>query len=182
MGRKTATLFTMVAFALFSTSCMTRRTLDVRKMPVPPKENLKVLSVVKTSGDELRFPKSEPGRVRGYSVLGTAFNPTPKKVEIEGPFSLVKRDADGNIVEVVDGLGHGYAVKQVLKEDVNKIAALVVDGKPFKISIPLSEIRLIQVRKLNAPLTILTVTGGLAAGAFLSLIYMIRRDYRRWSP
>jgi hypothetical protein len=89
MFRKATTLFTLTAFALFSTACMTWTTADVKTMAKPPATGTEVLSVVKISGEEVLFSNSRPGHVKGNMIVGRATNVSPDQVSI--PFSEVRQ-------------------------------------------------------------------------------------------
>ena len=166
MSRKAASLFTLTVLALFSTSCTMWSTKDVRTIADWPKENQKVLSVVKASGEFVRFSKSDPGLMHGNVIYGLATSFVPKPVEVEGPFPSVKKRADGRIYEVTDRNGQVHAVREVLKDEGDKLTFVPNLRAPGLVSVPMSEARLIQIKRTNGALTFLAITGGLA-GAFL---------------
>ncbi len=159
MARKISAFFTLAAFALFSTSCMTWRATEVRTMPRPLPENTAVASIVLNTGRVIEFSKSAPGRVRGFSVVGTGRDPVAKQVDIEGPFSFT-RDETGLITGVVDGKGQAYVVKKILSKDERTMT--LVAWASNQVSIPLAEIATVKVRKTNTLMTSLAVIGGLA--------------------
>lgn len=159
MARRMSALFTLAAFLLFSSSCMTWGTKEVRTMPRPLPENTAVLSVVLNSGRGIEFTRDNPGRVRGFSVVGTGRDSVAKQVDIAGPFSF-KRDETGVIIGVVDGKGQAYDVQKILSRDEQKMSMMAWESN--KVSIPLAEISMVKIRKTNALLTALAVIGGLA--------------------
>lgn len=159
MARKMTALSTLAAFVLFSTSCMTWSQKEVRTMPRPLPENTAVLSIVLNSGRVIEFTKDDPGRVRGYSVVGTGREAAAKQVDIEGPFSYT-RDGTGIITGVVDGKGQAYVIQKILASDESRMT--IVARQSNKVSIPLTEISTVKVKKTNALLTTLAVVGGLA--------------------
>ena len=166
MSRKAATLFSLTALVLLSTSCTMWSTKDVTTIADWPKQNQKVLSVVKASGEYVRFSKSDPGLMHGNVIYGMATATVTTAVEVEGPFPSVKKRADGRIYEVTDRSGRVYSVHEVLKEEVNKLTFTVNRTAPAVVAVPIAEARLIQVKQTNVPLTLIAVMGGLA-GAWL---------------
>ena len=63
-------LFTLAAFVVFSTGCVTRTTADMKLMPRPPAAGTEVLSVVKAGGERIEFSRSQPGQVRESTIEG----------------------------------------------------------------------------------------------------------------
>jgi hypothetical protein len=165
ISAKTAAMI-LTALALLSTSCMMWSTKEVMTIADWPKENQKVLSVVKASGEYVRFSKSDPGLMHGNVVYGLAISAWPESVEVEGPFPSVKKRPDGRIYEVTDRNGRVHSVREVLKDEGNKLTVVTNFMAPVLVSVPMSEARLIQVKQTNVPLTLAAIAGGLA-GAWL---------------
>lgn len=166
MSRKTVPMFALTVLAVLFTSCTMWSTRDVRTITDWPKESQKVLSVVKASGEYVRFSKSDPGLMHGNVIYGMATATVTTAVEVEGPFPSVKKRADGRIYEVTDRSGRVYSVHEVLKEEGNKLTFTVNRAAPGLVAVPIAETRLIQVKQTNVPLTLIAVMGGLA-GAWL---------------
>ena len=163
MPRKAAALVTTVVFALFSTSCMTWGTKEIRTSADVPRPNVRILSVVKRSGEVIEFSRAAPARIVGNEVVGTPASLGERDVEIQGPFPLIKRLADGTVTEVTDAKGRVWSVRKVLNEEPNRMIIRVVDSMTGAVVIPLSEIRQIINRRTNVGLTVLAIlgTGGL---------------------
>ena len=176
MSKKAAALFTLAAFVLFSTSCTMWRTREINTTADYPKENRKILSVVKASGELVVFSKSNPGRLIGNVISGEATVVVMKRSEIVGPFPSIKKDGHGRIFEVTDSSGRVHSVQEVLKEETNKLTVQTRYSTSGGVSIPLSEVKLVQFKATNGVMTALAVLGGIA-GVFLGLAaYYINRD------
>ncbi len=165
MSAKTAAM-TLTVLALFSTSCTMWRTREVRTIADWPEQNQKILSVVKASGEYVRFSKSDPGLMRGNVIHGMTATTVSAPLEVEGPFPSIKKRPDGTIYEVTDRNGRTYSVREVLKDEGNKLTITVNRSERGTVSVPMSEARLIQVKQTNVPLTLAAIAGGLA-GAWL---------------
>ncbi len=157
MRQSSALVLALAAGALMS-ACVTWSKKDVKTLAEPLEENTPILSVVKSSGEVVRFSKSEPGRIRGYAVVGTTKDPQVQPMDLEGPFSMIKMGRDRRITEVTDGKGRSYAVKKVLSRDENRMT--VVASEREQVSVPLAEASVIEVQKHNA----LTITAILLGG------------------
>ncbi len=167
MFRKSVGLLTLAAFLIFSASCKTWGLKDVATMERHLPENSAVRRVVNNSGEVIQFSLSNPGRVRGYTIVGTAKDPVPKRVDLTGPFRSIKKRSDGTIYEVVDAKGQVYFVQQVVVQGDNQMAVMAAEW--VQVSVPLSEARTIEIKKSNSLLTTLAVIGGLAGGMFITL-------------
>ena len=175
MSRKASALFTVAAFVLFTASCTTWSTKEIYSEVDYPRQDKKVLSVVKESGERVEFSKAEPGRVWGDAIVGPAAV-TMKSVEVEGPFLMIKKGFDGSIEEITDAKGRVYYVRTVLKEEPNKLTIEARTLTTQAVSIPLSEARLVKLKKFNIILTALAITSA-GAAAFVALAaYYINRD------
>jgi hypothetical protein len=157
MARKMTALSTLAAFVLMSTACVTWSRKDVKTLASPLPEDTAVLSVVMKSGQVVEFTKDNPGRVRGYKVVGAGKDVSVREIGITGPFSSIRQDSYGKIIEVVDGKGQGYVVKTVLKAEENRMTILGVESNRY--SIPLSEVSVVQIRKDNSLMVTAIVLG-----------------------
>jgi len=138
----------LAAFALVSTACVTWNTKDVKTLTEPLPEGETVLSVVKIDGQIIEFTKTNPGRIRGYTVVGAEKDAEMKQFEITAPFTSIRQGDKGQIVELVDGKGQGYVVKAVLSRDENRMTILGVESN--RLMIPLKEIATVRIRQDNA--------------------------------
>lgn len=159
MTRKTSALFVLAISALISAACVTWSRKDVRTLTSPLPEGTAVLSVVMKSGQAVEFTKENPARVRGYKVVGAAKAAALREIEISGPFSSIRQDSYGKVIEVVDGKGQGYVVKAVLRAEENRMTILGVESNQS--SIPLAEISTVRIRKDNSLMVTAIVLGAL---------------------
>ena len=153
MFRKATSLFTLAAFVLISVSCTIVKTVDVRTAP-PPGHRARIIRLVKTSGESVLF--SGVGRVDGSAIKGQAVVSVQER--IPAPVSSVKERADGSVYEIVDRDGRVHPVSRVLSKGENEWTILVLGGTVQSVSIPLSEVVLIEYRKTDTALTILAIT------------------------
>lgn len=176
MPPKITALFTVAAFVLFTASCSMWPTREIRTETDYPSQNKRVLTVVKTNGEVVEFSKTDPGRVLGDEIRGTARVLVNEKTEIEGPFPLVKRRADGTIAEVTDAKGQVHLVQTVLREEPNLLVIQERYSARLQIAIPLSEVRLVTYKKPNTVLTIAAIAVGGALGLFALAVYAYSRE------
>jgi len=170
MSRKIISLFTLLAFIVFSVSCYTTRLKEIRTAADWKGKKGKIISLVKTSGEYIKFPKKTPGRIHGDKILGTAVL-FIKKVEItKDIIKEVKRDKRGMISEITDKNGKTYhtvtgTLRAVATKDdlTGKEEGRIIFIATYKTSelviIPLSEVKSIQVESIDYGLSLLAVFG-----------------------
>ena len=81
MKRKFVALFTVLAVLNLSFACVIHRSQKIRHAEIIDEASgdVVVLAVLKTSGEHIEFPKDQPGRIIGNSVVGGE----SKKLEID---------------------------------------------------------------------------------------------------
>ena len=176
MSPKITALFTAAAFTLFTASCSTWPTREIRTESDYPSQNRRVLTVVKTNGEVVEFSKTDPGLVLGDEIRGTARVLVNEKTEIEGPFPQIKRRADGTIAEVTDSKGKVHFVQAVLREEPNLLVVQERYSARLPIAIPLSEVRLVTYKKPNTVLTVAAIAVVGALGLFAVAMYSLSRE------
>jgi len=134
-----------------------------------PADGTAVLSVVKTSGEVFQFSKSSPGRVQGFAVVGRGRDAVITRIELTGPFPLIRKKDDGTIYEVVDAKGRVYSVQGVLGRGEDRMTILASAWS--QVSIPLADARQIEVRKSNALLIAAIISGSLVALTLIPIIF-----------
>jgi hypothetical protein len=139
----------------------------VRTLTSPFPDGTVVLSVVKNSGEVIEFTKANPGRIKGYMVVGAEKDAEVKPFEITAPFTSIRQDDKGKIVELVDGKGQGYVVKAVIRSEESRMTILGVESN--RLTIPLKDIATVRIRKNNS----LMVTA-IVLGAIVVLPLLIR--------
>jgi len=164
MLRKILAAFTILAFMGVSTACTTWTTRGVQDERDYPSPGRKVASVVKANGDVVDFEGPELGRVLIDKVEGRAMVLSEETVELKGPFSLVRKRRDGSVSEVTDASGRVHYVVSVVKEGPDRMTILEHHSEMQRVSIPLSEVRLIKYRTTNALLTLAAALGVVAVG------------------
>jgi hypothetical protein len=157
----------LAALVPLMVSCASWRTRDIRTLTGPLPENAEVLSVLKNSGEAVLFSKSDPGRLRGYAIVGVARVGEPKRIELSGPFRIMK-DAKERVYEVTDGKGQAYAVERVLEQSADRMTVLASIRAP--VSIPLADVRRIELKKSNALRNVAIVSAALVAAALLPFL------------
>jgi len=161
------------AVVLLTVSCMTWRTKEIGGIRDAPGGSARIMTVFKMSGERVVFAKSDPGRVRGQAIEGTALARFSIPLEIKGPFDAIKERPDGSVYEITDGAGRVHQVYRVLKRGDAEWSILVNDSTARPVSIPLADVRQIQYKKPSFVLSFLAITVpltlGLYAGVLISL-------------
>lgn len=89
MKKKTISLFTLMAFIIFSFSCATSTVKQMKvKTAVEEKgREITILGVMKTSGEYILFSREWPGGISGNTIAGKTFD---KQELVSIPWSEVK--------------------------------------------------------------------------------------------
>jgi hypothetical protein len=89
MKKKTISLFTLMAFIIFSVSCATSTVKQMRvKTAVEEKgSDITILGVMKTSGEYIGFSKKQPSWISDNTIEGKTFD---KQESVSIPWSEVK--------------------------------------------------------------------------------------------
>jgi hypothetical protein len=174
MFKKAAACITLAAFLVASNGCMTWGTRGLEAVPRYPEQDSKIWSLVKRTGETVVFPASAPGRVLGDAIVGTALS--RENIELRKPVPIIKKRDDGSVYEITTSDGRTIPVEKVLSEDADKI--VIFGGTPTlaKVSIPLSEVVSIKVRKFNYLKVGLLFAGACAVGAVVIVHYLQNRD------
>ena len=180
MNRKIISLFTLLAFVIFSLSCYTTRLKEVRTVTDWQGKKAKIFSVNKTSGEYIEFSKDSPGRIYGDKITGTAII-LGKEVKIDrANIKRIKRDRNRYISKIISKDGKVYHVitGTVIKEK-DKIIFTGGEGLYESVSIPLSEVKSVRVKRFD-PFTTLLAGAGVCALVFvvgsLGLVYAFTKD------
>ncbi len=163
MSRKIISLFTLLAFIVFSLSCYTTSTKEVRTVVGWKGKRMKILGVVKFSGEHIEFHKDRPGCIYKDTIEG-AVRKLRKEIEIDrADIKDIIRDEKGKILVITKKDEKIYhVVTGTAREEEDKI---ILSGEFYEsISIPLSEVKYIQVKRAEPFKTFLAVVGS-AAGA-----------------
>lgn len=146
MSRKIISLFTLLAFVIFSVSCYTTRLKEVRTEADWQGKKGKILWVIKTSGEYIEFSKDNPGRIIGDKIVGKAIILSKKVVIDRANIEENKRDQNGKILKITTKDGKMYTViKGTEKEEKDKITFFTIYESNEQVLIPLSEVKWYQV-------------------------------------
>jgi len=173
MGKKITSSVTLAAFLVFTWSCAIRTT-----QKVPPEkaftENADILGLLTTSGEQIEFPKNAPGRIQGDKIVGRGVDQAETKIaktEVQTTFRTDK----GKLQAIETKDGTKYGADQIVSEENDYF---IVKGAKAAISIPLKDVELVWIRKVDPGLTFLTVIGGigLAIGAGMLIIALMKES------
>jgi len=170
MNRKIISLFTLLAFIIFSLSCYTPRVKEVRTAADLEGKNVTILSVATTSGEHIEFLKDRPGRIHKDNIIGTV-RIVRKEVEIDrANIKDIIRNKKGKILAITNKDGNTYyIISGTAREEEDKI---IFSYEYESISIPLSEVKSVRVKRYDAFKTISAATG-CVAGMLLLVVGII---------
>ena len=162
MSKKNVSLFTLIAFIVFSLSCYTIREKKVKTVSDWEGKEVTIMGVQKTSGEYIEFQKDSPGRIYKDTIIGKA----KKKFEIAR--ANVKKtgiDTEGEIAEITTKDGKVYPIiSSKITED--KIILEAYES----ISIPLSEVELVWVKKAGPAGIAIAIIGVVAVVGLIDSI------------
>ena len=154
MAKKIVSLLTLVAFIIFSLSCTVYTTKEERSTKAASwgGKRVKILGVLKTSGEKIEFPKEYPASLSGSYIRGIRFGKT-LLLDREN-IQSIRRDKKQKMFEITTNDGKTY-VGILEKETTGGIFIKTFES----ISIPLHEVELAWVKKVNPGLTFLASFG-----------------------
>jgi hypothetical protein len=186
MSRKIISLFTLLAFIVFSISCYSWKKKEIRTAADWKGKKRKILSVVKTSGEYIEFAKDEPGQIYGDKITGTAVV-LSKEVEItrdnikrlkrykKGMFSEITHK-NGKIYQVIAGTIRVVSAEDYLTgKEEERIIFFATYETSESVIISLSEVKYIQAKGIHYGLLFLAVLGGIG---LIDLLGNIMRNVR----
>jgi hypothetical protein len=180
MSRKIISLFTLLAFIVFSLSCYSWKKKEIKTAADWQRKKGKILWVIKTSGEYIEFSKDNPGRIIGDKIVGKAIILSKKVVIDRANIKRIKRDRNRYISKIISKDGKVYHVitGTVIKEK-DKIIFTGGEGLYESVSIPLSEVKSVQVKRFD-PFTTLFAGAGLYllvfAAGIVVLAYVLTKD------
>ncbi|MEE9502718.1 MAG: hypothetical protein V3V48_11630 [Candidatus Aminicenantaceae bacterium] len=176
MKRKIISVITLVAFFVFTISCAVHQ---VKKMAPEKAEayskagkKVRIIGVVTISGERFDFPKKNPGTILGDKIVSTG-SPVSKKTWMELEKSNIQRiskDAKDEVVELTTKDGKIHRVEKDSYSEFGDKVAFTAITLLARISIPLSEVELVAVRKLNPGGTFIATIGGLALVGLIAML------------
>jgi len=158
MNKKIISVFTLLAFIVFSISCYSTGTKKVRKAANWHGKEGKILSVVKITGEYIEFAKENPGQISGNKIIGTSII-LSKETSIErADIKKTRKHRDGSIFEVINKEGKIYqVVVGTAREEEDKFIFFTTYVSSESISIPLSEVKSLEIKRINLLLTTLAL-------------------------
>jgi hypothetical protein len=155
MTKKCLAVFTLLVFLWCESSCLVRsiRQEPADKLAGTAGEKVQIVRVLKKSGEEVKFSEDHPATLDGDMIVGEM--PDPKGAEmavIRDDVKGIKKDKDGKIVKIttkggtVYPIGEGQPVTEAKEESDRYI---LVYPQMRKISIPLSEVDLVSIRRTD---------------------------------
>ncbi len=158
MNKKIISLFTLLAFVIFSVSCYTTKTRRVNTSADWQGKKGKILWVIKTSGEYIEFSKDNPGRIIGDKIVGKAIILSKKVVIDRANIEENKRDQNGKILKITTKDGKMYTViKGTEKEEKDKITFFARYESNELVLIPLSEVKWVHVLIVLAAVVVLYI-------------------------
>jgi hypothetical protein len=172
MKNKSFAWMTIFAFLLYSWSCIAHSI----KKEIPEKAALRrggIVRVYTISGETIEFPKGRPAYIYGDVIQGAPPS---------GVLRLQKQDVDRQVKDVQGTMsmimksGEVYEIAQVISEDENSYTVALDPRKILKI--PLSQVELVEVRRVDAGLTFLATVGAIAAttGIIVAIIALTKES------
>jgi hypothetical protein len=167
MARKSVAIFTLGAFLLLTWSCVKIRSTRL----VPSSEVVwndvggPVLAVQKKSGERIEFAKEGPGQFIEDSVVGYVWT----RLEFDkSQVKSTKTDQRGRVLGVTMNDGKSYVLKSSMVTG-DKITGLCFD----RVSILVSEVDLVWIRKVNTGMTTLVNVGIIVAVAAVAAAVLV---------
>lgn len=165
MLRRVLALLLILTLTSFSLTCHTVRKESATKIPEWNQEDVKVVSLQKTSGNRVVFLKERPGRLQGKSIVGTSAAMV-RELEIEQEdVSQIRRGGGNEILSLVTIDGKTYYDGILLSEYEGKYR---INAYP-EVSIPVAEVDVLWVEKLDQTRTLLVIVG-IAGAIALAII------------
>lgn len=162
--KKLISLFTMIAFFVFSLSCTITKNMRLDAAAIKENGNIKIVQVVTKSGEIIEFSKKQPGRILNESIIGIAERVT-KEIEIDiTDVEHNKCNEKGEVNEIItiDGKVYKDFVGAVKKEKDTYVFTTILESN-IKVSIPISEVRQVGIEG-QKPHLVLFVIAGIIAG------------------
>jgi hypothetical protein len=161
MRTKIVALLTLAAFLFFEWSCAIHSTKKYPLADLGKAQTVKaqIAGVVLKSGEEVRFVKPRFGRVlEDFVVAFTQSAPLSKVAIRSEDVQSAIPDERGEVRDIMTKAGKAYQVRSLQKENDRWI----VEGFAYDRIIPLAEVELVYIRKVDPAATFLATIGGVA--------------------
>jgi hypothetical protein len=164
MLKKVCSFVTILAFILFDWACTS---YSVKKVPMSSAtgKDIRVLGVMKKSGEYIKFPEEKPAFLIGDRIIGGA---SGSREVFLADVKSYKRSEDGVISELTTK--NGFTYTNITGKVVGDTIVMLLPGSSA-VSIPVSEVEMVWVRTTSALGVFASVVGGIfALGLVLALI------------
>jgi len=172
MSKKIISSFTMVVFIVFSLSCYTLKKTEIETVPKEKGGKLKILKVLKSSGELIEFSKKHPGRIYKDTIMGTAIGVT-KKIELDkGNVERAEKEKNGKFLIIItkDGVVYKDFIGAV-EEEKDKFIFTFESSE--SVSISLAEVEFVWTKSLNLGLTSLLVIVSVPVAFFVGFVILV---------
>ena len=174
MSRKVISIFISLASIIFSISCYTTRFKEVRTVAEWKGKKGKIFWVIKTNGEHIVFANYNPGRIIGAEIVGKAVILSKEIVIARYNIKRIKKDSKGNISEIISkDKKVYYVISGTVRKEKGKIIFFLDTGSYISVSIPISEVKSMQLKRFDPLKTLLSIVGTYAilfAAAVLCLV------------
>ncbi len=167
MKKKFVSVVTLFAFFIFTISCAVYQVNEIapEKAEAYSKagKKVRIIGVVTISGERIDFPKESPGTILGDKIVGTG-SPVAKKTwtKLEkSNIKLTRTDAKGRVEELTTKDGNIYKVEKDSYSQVGDKVMFTSLTLLSRISIPLSEVELVAIKRVDLGRTFIATIGGL---------------------
>jgi hypothetical protein len=172
--KKIISVFTMVAFIIFSLSCYTSKKAELDTLPIEKWENLKVLKVIISSGDVFEFSKKHPGRIYRDTITGKTVKITGELVIDRAEVERAEKAKDEKFLRIITKDGKKYkAFNGTMAEEKDRYIFIGTYETYKSVSIPLSDVKFVWTKSFNLGLTSLIVIIGGAAAFFVGFAIIV---------
>ncbi|MDQ1353434.1 MAG: hypothetical protein QG657_3740 [Acidobacteriota bacterium] len=208
MDKKIVSIVTLIAFAIFAWDCSVKSVKPVAVETVQKKgaEKINIVGLLNKTGEKIEFDEANPVQIKDNAITGETISPDGDKKSVSIPLSEVSmflvKQVDGEKVllplEAVQKKTVGnFNIVGVLKKTGEKIEfarknpvliindAIIGETVPWKgdrksVSIPLSEVSMVLVKKVDKGKSFLA-TLGVALGA-IGLVTVIAFATKKSCP
>lgn len=175
MKRKFVSVVTLFAFFVFTNSCLVHSVKDMatEKAEAYSKagKKIRIIGVITTSGERIDFPKKDSAKIVGDKIVSTG-SPVVKKTwtELEkANIQVTSKDAKGRVIELRTKDKNIYKVEEDSYAQVGDKVTFTSITLVSRVSIPLSEVELLMVRRVDIGGTFLATIGVLAGLGLVAL-------------
>ncbi len=170
MFKKMISTVTIVTFLVYSLSCYTTKKEKLYTTYSQQREKIKILGVMKKSGERIDFPKENPATLKRNAVVGIGI----KEIEIQKEDIVeIDRKRGYQKIKIVTKDNKQYDVLETIFETEEKI--VFTYNEP--ISIPISEVELAWVKRVDPVGSFFATIGVLAlAVGMVFLVILLTKE------